>query len=71
MPAQRDGKYICEACDTELFQRKDDNPETIAKRLDVYEEQTLPLVKYYTDKQILIRVNSQENTEAIVNQILA
>jgi len=43
----------CEHCGGELFQRADDNLETVGKRLDVYGEQTRPLTEYYRKKGIL------------------
>lgn len=43
----------CPACGGEMYQRDDDKPETIQKRLDVYESQTSPLVEYYKGKGLL------------------
>ena len=40
---------ICDACGKELILRDDDKPETVKKRLDVYHEQTQPLIDYYTE----------------------
>lgn len=48
------GKTSCERCGGELYQRADDNPETVQKRLDVYVAQTAPLIDYYTRKGLLI-----------------
>jgi adenylate kinase len=41
---------ICDDCGGELFQRDDDQPETIRRRLEVYAEQTAPLVRYYSSR---------------------
>ncbi len=38
----------CDKCGGELYQRDDDNAETVTSRLEVYESQTLPLIDYYT-----------------------
>ena len=54
------GKTVCERCGGELYQRKDDNPETVGKRLDVYKEQTAPLIEYYTQKGILLNFTGSE-----------
>lgn len=50
-PPKTDG--ICDRCQGSVIQRKDDSEETVRKRLAVYTEQTLPLVDYYSKKQIL------------------
>ena len=41
---------ICDACGKELVLRDDDAPETVKKRLDVYHEQTQPLIDFYNKK---------------------
>ena len=48
---------ICDKCGSELFQRPDDNETTVLKRLQVYGEQTEPLIGYYTKKGILKKVS--------------
>ena len=51
---------VCDACDGELIQRKDDAPETVLDRLAVYHKQTEPLKDYYSEKGILRIVEGQE-----------
>ena len=51
---------VCDACDGELSQRKDDAPETVLDRLAVYHKQTEPLKDYYSKKGILRIVEGQE-----------
>ncbi len=43
----------CDSCGSLLFQREDDSPETMRARLQVYEEQTAPLIEYYASKSLL------------------
>jgi adenylate kinase len=43
---------ICDKCGGELYQRPDDTPEVIKKRIQVYEQQTQPLLQYYRDKGV-------------------
>jgi adenylate kinase len=50
-PPTADG--VCDTCGGELFQRDDDKPETIQRRLGVYNEQTAPLVGFYRDLRLL------------------
>ena len=69
-PAQ-DG--ICDACGSELVQRKDDKPETVLDRLKVYHEQTEPLKGYYEKSNKLVIVEGQEevaDTTALVFKAL-
>ena len=51
---------VCDACNGELVQRKDDAPETVLDRLAVYHEQTEPLKEFYSKKGILRIVEGQE-----------
>jgi adenylate kinase len=50
-PPAREG--VCDVCGGELYQRADDNEETVRNRLAVYREQTEPLVAYYREKGVL------------------
>ena len=51
---------ICDNCGGELIQRKDDVPETIQNRLNVYHEQTEPIKNYYAEKGILAVAKGEE-----------
>jgi adenylate kinase len=66
-PPKKNG--ACDKCGGELYQRDDDKEETIKKRLDVYEAQTAPLVKYYSDKGILKSVNGMGSIDEIFSEI--
>ena len=48
MPSKQEG--ICDQCQGELYQRADDNEETIKKRMAVYEENTAPIIDYYKEQ---------------------
>jgi len=50
-PPKADG--VCDVCGGELYQRTDDNEATVRNRLEVYEEQTAPLVGYYKARDVL------------------
>jgi adenylate kinase len=60
---------VCDACGGELYQRKDDNEETIANRLDVYNRQTASLISRYEEKQLLVRLNSDQGVESLMSEI--
>jgi adenylate kinase len=53
-PPAADGK--CDSCGSELYQRADDSEATIRERLNVYAEQTAPLIDYYEKKSVLAKV---------------
>lgn len=56
---------VCDNCGGELFQRQDDNAETIENRLKVYQDQTAPLIGYYQQKNQLYAINGTGDIEAI------
>ena len=62
---------VCDKCQGELILREDDKPETVQKRLNVYHEQTQPLIDYYTGKEIMVEVDGTVDIndvfQAIVN----
>lgn len=55
MPPKKDG--VCDKCGAALYQRPDDNESTVLNRLKVYEDQTKPLVEYYSKKGMLKKVS--------------
>ena len=63
------GVTVCSKCGGELYQRKDDNPETVESRLKVYTAQTEPLIDYYKEKGILFDVAGNSTPEALYVQI--
>ena len=63
------GKTVCEKCGGELYQRKDDNEETVGNRLSVYSEQTAPLIKFYSEKGVLCNVDGVGSIEEVFARI--
>jgi adenylate kinase len=49
---------VCDVDGGELYQRDDDQAETIANRLNVYSEQTAPLVTYYAERGVLVGIDA-------------
>lgn len=62
---------ICDTCGQELVLRDDDKPETVLKRLNVYHEQTQPLIDYYTSKGILRTVDGTQDVPDVFASIIA
>jgi adenylate kinase len=65
---------VCDKCGGPLYQRSDDNPEVIKKRLQVYQEQTKPLLEYFKQKELPFIVSStttlDQPPEPIVDKII-
>jgi adenylate kinase len=61
----------CDSCGGELFQRDDDREETIRHRLSVYHEQTSPLINYYEQQALLVRVDGMLPIAQVKQQILS
>ena len=59
------GVDSCPSCGGEMYQRDDDKPETIQKRLDVYQNQTAPLVEYYRGKELLKSVDGDRPVDEV------
>lgn len=62
---------ICDDCGGQLFQRDDDKEETIRHRLEVYTEQTAPLVSFYADEGILVGIDATGPVEEVTRRALA
>lgn len=63
------GATNCSRCGGELYQRKDDNPETVGSRLEVYEKQTAPLIDYYTRKGLIINIQGNDTPQGVFEAI--
>ncbi len=61
---------ICDVCGKELILRDDDKPETVQKRLNVYHEQTQPLIDYYTKAGILKTVDGTVDINDVFKAIV-
>ncbi len=60
---------VCDACGGELYQRSDDNEETIRKRMDVYAESTKPIIEYYQKQKKLVTLNGDRESESLCDDI--
>ena len=68
IPPKKEG--ICDVCGSELVLRDDDQPETVKKRLDVYHEQTQPLIDYYKNAGILRTVDGTMEMDQVFAAIV-
>lgn len=56
---------ICDKCGKELYLRDDDKPETVRKRLQVYAQQTSPLIQFYENKKMLTKIDGTAPIDSV------
>jgi len=66
-PPQKEG--VCDKCNKEVIQRKDDNAESVAVRLDIFDKNTKPILGFYEQKSLLKRVDGVGSTEEIFERL--
>jgi adenylate kinase len=69
--ADKTASNACRRCGGELYQRTDDRPETVKKRLEVYFKETSPLVEYYRQAGILAEVDGTGDVSEVTGRIAA
>lgn len=67
-PPQKAG--ICDLDGSPLYQRDDDTEETQKRRIEVYFEQTTPLLDYYRDRNLLVEVNGEQPIEQVQQELI-
>ena len=67
-PPKKEG--VCDQCGEPLVLRKDDKPETVKNRLEVYHQQTQPLIDYYKKEGILAQVDGTQNMDQVFEDIV-
>lgn len=63
-------KWVDDIDGTPLYQREDDKPETVQRRIDVYYEQTAPLIDYYRQVGLLVEIDGTQEIEKVTEDIL-
>jgi adenylate kinase len=61
---------VCDVCGGELYQRADDNEETVSKRIQVYLDETKPLVNYYSKEGIIANINGEQSIDKVFSDIV-
>jgi len=64
-------KDVCDTCGNKLVIRDDDKPETVKKRLEIYHDQTQPLIDYYDNEKILTSVDGTKDMEEVFIDIIS
>ena len=68
MPPKKAG--VCDKCGGRLYQRTDDNEETVKKRLEVYKKEVSSLIRYYEAEQKLYRLAADEDAQIVLDKII-
>lgn len=68
-PSKEEGK--CDYCSGELIIRKDDNAQTVKSRLNAYHEQTAPLIKFYTDMEVMVELDGTKDVTLVTEDMFA
>jgi adenylate kinase len=68
IPPKKEG--VCDACGGELYQRPDDNEDTVRNRLSVFKKQTESLIEYYRDKNVLVEIDAARHRQETQQDIL-
>lgn len=63
-------KDVCDKCNGPLVMRKDDEPETVKKRIQVYQQETSPLVDYYRKKKMLADIDASPRPKTVLESII-
>jgi adenylate kinase len=63
--------WICDRCGGDVVQRDDDTPESVNRRLDLYESQTEPLIEYYNAQGKLVVVNGVGHPDRVSDRLIA
>ncbi len=62
--------WVCDNCGGEVVQRADDKPEAIQKRLDLYERETAPLIAWYEEHELLVRIDGMGTTDEVTARLV-
>lgn len=62
-------RNVCDQCGGDLYQRDDDSLETVKERLEVYKNQTEPLIKFYEEQGLLSTIDGNQDIDTVFKQV--
>ena len=65
------GQKKCPLCGGPLYQRKDDTPEKVRRRLNIYKKETMPVIEYFREKGQSIEINGEQSIKKVREDILS
>ena len=60
----------CERCNGELYQRDDDRPEAVQRRIDVYRDETMPVLAFYRERDLLVDIPGKDSVDCVFKRIV-
>lgn len=61
---------VCDECGGELYQRKDDNEQTVSKRIEEYQSKTQPLIDYYSKQNKIVNIDGKQDIDKVSKDII-
>ncbi len=61
---------VCDRCNGELYQRDDDRPEAVQRRIDVYREETMPVLAFYRERGLLVDIPGKDSVDSVFERIV-
>lgn len=61
---------VCDNCGQPLFQRDDDKPEVVKNRLKIYHQNMAPIIDFYEQQQLLVRIDGEKHIEEVFQQLV-
>lgn len=61
---------VCDRCGGELYQREDDRPEVVRRRLEVYRQQFAPIIEFYRMRNLIVDVDASEQAEFVIPRVI-
>ena len=68
--SENDDAPVCERCSGELYQRDDDRPEAVKRRIDVYRQETMPVLDFYRTRGVLTDIPGQDTVDGVFASIV-
>ena len=62
--------WTCDVCGGEVVQRQDDTEEAIERRLNLYEEETAPLIEWYKKRELLVEINGTGSPDTVTRRVV-
>jgi adenylate kinase len=61
----------CDKCGGELYQRDDDAPAAVKKRIQVYNDETVPVLRFYRERGVLVEISGENTVDEVNKQVMA